>query len=504
MNRMEEYSNLMQELDMAVSEAHNSVIKLDDTYNRAYRKMIWRKRVLKPIVSVAATFALFVLLVNVSAPVAYACSKIPILKELAEAVTFSPSLTTAIDHEYMQPLGLIQTDGDVEANIAYLIVDQKQVNIFYTLDSDVYTQMNADIKVLNGDGAAPPPCSYGPNDWDKPNGELRSITIDFVEENVPNSLRLQLDVLDYSAPQEELMNVSAEDKLHDFSEEAIAETESIQKDIAEEVSDEVSETVYDDRYIHEFFNPEGIDEGDYIAHFDFLLEFDSEFTTSGKIYEMNETILLDGQKIIIKNVEIYPSHMRVNIEDVPENTAWLKRLDFYIKTDYGMRFEPVSNGVTATGSGDSKTMVSFRADSSYFYEAKKMKLVITGAQWLRKDMEKVYINLKTGETDEMPEGVKFHYAEKTELGWILELKSIQKEANTHQQILSTDYYDEADNRYEIRSWTSGSAIKDEESNEEYNVDSVALKDYFDDEVWVCPLYSHEWVAAEPVEVDVIN
>ncbi len=40
-------------------------------------------------------FFLFVLLVNFSAPIAYACSQVPILRELAEAVTFSPSVGIA-------------------------------------------------------------------------------------------------------------------------------------------------------------------------------------------------------------------------------------------------------------------------------------------------------------------------------------------------------------------------------------------------------------------------
>ena len=40
--------------------------------------------------SVAAVFAAFVLLVNLSTPFALACGKVPVLKELAAAVAFSP------------------------------------------------------------------------------------------------------------------------------------------------------------------------------------------------------------------------------------------------------------------------------------------------------------------------------------------------------------------------------------------------------------------------------
>ena len=96
----------------------------------------------------AACFAAFVLLVNYCVPVAYACSKVPVLRELAEAVTFSRSLTDAVENEYVQPMELSQTENGITAEIAYLIVDQKQVNVFYRLDSEKYDQLEAHPDVL--------------------------------------------------------------------------------------------------------------------------------------------------------------------------------------------------------------------------------------------------------------------------------------------------------------------------------------------------------------------
>ena len=105
--------------------------------------------------------------------------------------------------------------------------------------------------------------------------------------------------------------------------------------------------------------------------------------------EVNQIVELEGQKITIENMEIYPTHMRINISDDEENTAWVKDLDFYVKTAWGKNFEPVKEGLTATGDGKGKTMTSYRADSTFFYDAKEIELVINGAVWLRKDMEKV-------------------------------------------------------------------------------------------------------------------
>lgn len=79
-------------------------------------------------------------------------SKVPILRELAEAVIFSRSLSDAMDNEYVQSLYLSQVDGDVAATVEYLIVDQKQVNIFFRLYSDVYEELHVDPTFLSPEG----------------------------------------------------------------------------------------------------------------------------------------------------------------------------------------------------------------------------------------------------------------------------------------------------------------------------------------------------------------
>lgn len=231
MKRFEEYEALMAELENCAP------VELEDTLVRAQKKKMRREKIYRPFIGVAAVMLLFVLMVNFSTPIAYACSKVPILRELAEAVTFSPSLTDAVKNDYVQPMNLVQMDGEISVKVEYLIVDQKQINVFYRLYSDVYENMNADPRVLSADGSSPPPCSYGVNDWDVPNGELQSVNIDFVEENVPESLRLQLKIRDFSVSAQEAPIASVEEQI---------------------------------------FNPQAPEEEEYIAEFDFLLEFDPQ------------------------------------------------------------------------------------------------------------------------------------------------------------------------------------------------------------------------------------
>ena len=458
MNRKNEFEAMIEELNQPSPE-------LETTLDRAYKKRRKRttKMIVRPLGGLAACFAVFVLLVNFSTPVAYACSQIPVLKELAEAVTFSRSLTDAVENEYVQPMDLRQTQNDITAEVAYLIVDQKQVNVFYRLDSKKYESLEADPEVLNADGIRPASCGYSSTGWGAENGELRCLSIDFVDDNVPDSLRIKLDVYTNGIRDE-----------HVAPEQAVSDIYS------------------DDPY----------EEPDYLAHFDFLLEFDPKFTAAGKVFPVNQTVILEGQSITITDIEVYPTHMRVDIAESADNTAWLKDLDFYIETDWGMQFDPISNGITASGSTESPSMVSYRADSTYFYEADHLKLVITGAQWLRKDMKTTYLNLVTGDHGEIPEGSQFESARKNGNGWIVKFRAYKNEDQPMHQLFGHLFYDVDGNEYEINQWSSMYGDPDENGNITYFYDEFPLLNYPYDEVWLSPQYSHNWIAEDQIVVTI--
>ena len=453
MNRIKEYQALLNELDQPVP-------KLETTLERAYQKKKIRNRIIHPIISFATCFAIFVLLVNFCTPVALACSQIPILGDLAEAVTFSKSLSDAVKNEYVQTIDLSQTNGTITANIEYLIVDQKQVNIFYRLDSKEYTQLRTDPEVLSEDGTRHESCSYGSREFNTKNGDLRTLNIEFVDEDVPNQLRIKLNVYD--------TGIMSSAPITNTNDNIFA--------------DDIYET------------PE------YLAEFEFLLEFDPKFTASGKLFLVNQTVELEGQFITITDIEVYPTHMRVNIAEAVDNTAWLKELNFYIEIDSGKKFEPVSNGISATGSKDSPSMISYRAESTYFYEADSFNLVIIGAKWLNKDTETMYLNLGTGETDFLPEEVEFYSATKEEEGWIVTFRAPYKK--TMYQIFGNRCYDKNGTEYEINTWISELDTSVKDSTVSYYFEQFPLKNYPYEEVWLSPLFSHTWTAKEPIIIPI--
>ena len=124
MNRMEEYAAMMEQLES---------IPVSDPVGSAVRRCRRKQKMLRPLAAAAAVFLLFLTMINVSPTAVAVCKEVPLLRELVELLTFNPSLRVAVENDYVQYVELEQHQNDVTADIEYLIVDQKQVNVFFRL-----------------------------------------------------------------------------------------------------------------------------------------------------------------------------------------------------------------------------------------------------------------------------------------------------------------------------------------------------------------------------------
>ena len=298
--------------------------------------------------------------------------------------------------------------------------------------------------------------------WNQPPGTLLNFTLDYGEGNVPDSFTITFGVTTYIEP----------DWTDGPPEEPVKS------------------------YEDEMLEPVETEEPDYLAEFTFDLEFDPEFTAKGEMVPVNQTFDLDGQSLTVTEVEVYPTHVRVNVADDPANTAWLKDLEFYLENEDGERFEPISNGVTASGDPDSPANVSFRPESPYFADSEHLTLHITGAEWLDKDMERVRVDLAHRTAERLPEGVTFQSAEKRDGGWVLTFRVKQRKENYTHQVWYLTFFDEAGNLYEAnqRSYsTDGSG---------YFEEMMPLPGYQGDIVLLQPTYSRTTVETTPVTIPI--
>ena len=108
--------------------------------------------------------------------------------------------------------------------------------------------------------------------------------------------------------------------------------------------------------------------------------------------------------ITVENIEIYPTHLRMNLLEDEANTARLEGLEFSILINGGKRFGPISEGIVSTATQEDPRRLSYRTDSPYFEDARTITVSITKAEFTEKDRERCHLNLLTGEMDFIPRG----------------------------------------------------------------------------------------------------
>lgn len=460
MNRMEEYNALLQELEETPTRLNFTVARA----KARTRRQKLRRAVGIPVSAAAAVCACFVLLVNVSGPFAQACSGIPVLKDLAQAVSFNPSLSAAVEHDWVQPIGLTRSANGAEMRIESVIVDQKQLNIFYTTGGDAAPryQVWMDIQGAGGAELSGFGVSYSTV---LPNGELQQVTVDFVNDSIPDELRLVCKLIPLDG---------------ETAASAAAPADSLEQ-------------------------PEEREEPEPVAVLTFDLSFDPRFTEQARVVELNRWVELDGQRILFQDVEIYPIHIRVNVENDPDNTAWLRGLSFYAEDENGVRYER-PGGIIATGSPDSPFYRSFRLESSYFSEGERLTLYLTGAEWLDKDQEWTWADLSTGETGFLPEGVTLHSFSRNGDEASLTFRVHSGPMNTFNPFAG--WRNPGGEEESIGSWSGGTAynMEDEESPElpleEYSDISFTLKGCTEDRVELKLSYTRRLEYGEPVEIPI--
>ena len=399
MDRMKEFEALNRELEQVPSA-------LEFTVTRAKARAKSKKR-LKwagiPVGGLAGTFAAFVLMINAVPTFALACSGVPFLADLAAAVDWSGSLKAAVENQYVQPVGQSQTRNGITLTIDYLIVDQKQLNLFLTTENEnqSLTMTDLDWDVLSVTEG----CSildYGEHD----NGVLRRITFDFGKGTMPSELELKFSARPFSSYE---------------SDAEVTFEEARAKDPA--------------------------------AEFVFTIQFDPAFTASGEVLDIGRWVELDGQRIYVEQLEVYPSHARLRLRDDTENTLRLVDFNFYLEDGDGARYE-MEGGLTGLSDPDTGFAFDRRVGSPWFSRSKHLTLCITGVSWLDEDARTVTVDLVNKTAEGLPEGVVFEgireYGDQKTLNFRLPYLP----SGSAFDLFTHEYTDPEGNVYEVNSWGS--------------------------------------------------
>ena len=331
------------------------------------KKQQVRRLVFIPAIALASMLVVFAMLVNLSPAVSSAFQQIPILSNLASAVYLSQSMHTAAENDYIQHIGLEQTVGDVTMRIVYVILDQKQLNIFYTLSSERYSDLHSNsYELYNAGGAA---IEY--SSWSRtkpvalvssiPSDGLRQIIFNFDEGTMfMNTIIFRCGVID------------------------------------------LYESYFDDGQNVLPDAPRAI------SAFTFELKIDQDLIREGESMFIDRSFEIDGQSLNIELMEIQPTHIRINIAEDEANTAWLISLSCYLADENGNRFNLTGYNLGAHGRAMIGT-TAYHFESTYFIGSENLTLIITGAKWLDKNAQLVMVDLTNETTQNLPQGVELNH-----------------------------------------------------------------------------------------------
>lgn len=449
MTRNEEYQQLLKQLDMTPPSLEYTVQRAQARDKACRRK---RRLLGVPVGSLVICFTAFVLMVNLFPTFAYACGGVPVLREFAKAVAWSPSLSAAVENQYVQPIGMSQTENGITATVEYVIVDQKQVNIFFTLEG-AYEYLSADMPTFSPVQR----CSVLGADFRQPPGTLLHYTLDYGDEDVPDGFTMTFPVF------------------------------------GEQPGEQDAPVPLQRSYEEELLSPEKEPERKILAEFTFDLHFDPAYTDQGERISVQKDFELDGQTLAVTEAEVYPTHVRIHVIGAEENSAWLKGLEFYLEDEKGNRFEAISNGIVASGDTDTPANVSFRLESTYFSRSEHLTLHITGAEWLDKARERVEIDLKNQMAPWLPEGVTLLEAQEYPDGWTLQFAVSE---GIRKQPFAMTFYDEDGYSHEMHS--QGFTAAEGENSTLY----LPLPGYHGDRVWLEAHYSHFTQEIKPVSIPI--
>ncbi len=364
MKRNEAWDDLLNQAEQIPDELET---RLNRTIARAERREK-RRRWLKPLIGVTGTAAAFVLLVNSSVTFALAASRVPIVRELVEAVAFDPSLKAAVAHDYVQLVGDTYTQDGVTVTVEYLIADPMNVSVFYSLSDE----QGRDLELIphlqdTAGNALPVSMTFGEEGMEKNEGE----------KGLFDTLRTYLGL-------DKVQKTLYTWRLH-ATEEGVIQT---QMQLHVEVR---TQEIWQDADMYEMDERESQDTPAVLFTLDIPITIEPQFLQSGKIFPVGQTADVLGQKLTIDEIEVYPSNTRITWHTDPENDAWLTYLPFYLTDEDGNRVDGIRNGVSGTGNDRDYGGGAIWLDSAWYDTAEHLTVHLDDAAIVPKDQDTVLL-----------------------------------------------------------------------------------------------------------------
>ena len=134
--KLEKRKNVINQVEIPLDKLQMSVRNgFEKAKQEKTRKRMIAKRSILSIAMVAILFIAFVTSVNVSPAFANKVSAIPGLDRVVALIQNDKGLVAAVEHDIYQPVNVSQTEHGITVTLDGVIVDEKGMVIFYTVES---------------------------------------------------------------------------------------------------------------------------------------------------------------------------------------------------------------------------------------------------------------------------------------------------------------------------------------------------------------------------------
>ncbi|MCG7334476.1 DUF4179 domain-containing protein [Sporosarcina sp. ACRSM] len=328
----QDWQKLTEELD-AIEIPRKALHHARTQAVQRHRMARKNKRRLYSLVSAATiVLLLFVTSIRISPVVAEAMAKIPGFASVVGMIAVDKGIHDIVDNDYYEDLGIVQTEGDYTLTLRSVVADHSGMTIFYKLES--------------------------PSDLSK----ISITTLEVTQQGVPFGV---------------------------VSPYAISRTgkRTVQEDKVEITS--IDDLSYDN------------------MSFEFHLhlsdaaktKFTVPFTLTNpikepKVYELNRSVVVDGQTIDVKQLKISPLRAEIRLATDEQNTMrLLKFTSARLIDENGETWGQLINGAGGVRNlRDDEVSISMQ--SNYFRQPKKLTLAMEGIEALPKGSDYIEVDFE--------------------------------------------------------------------------------------------------------------
>ena len=309
---------------------------------QAKNKKTKRKNTLWSLSVAAILMLTLVTSIRVSPAFASAIASIPGMERFVDLIKFDKGLEAIIENEYYEPIGVSQVKDDMTFTIDGVILDETGLEVFYTIEAPfaIENTLYEGVDVLN-DGKSlsdNAAISYGFHGQEKTKRIEAQLSFNFAEAHQFTSKQFELKF-----------------QLENEKKTAFDIPFTIKNDIKK-----------------------------------------------GKVYTVNQEVEMDGQKMTVKEITVYPLRVAVKIEFDEQNEMEILQFeDMRIEDENGEVWSSIQNGTSGFGGVENKERTYF-LQSNYFKQPKKLFFKFDKVQALPKDDDYLLIDFEKKEVLKEP------------------------------------------------------------------------------------------------------